>query len=73
MEWSLSSNAPCFDIGFRTADEPSWRDCPWVVLSPPDLWSLAVMTMADVRIDEVLRHRVKPMRGFQLLSFVRRT
>jgi len=27
------------------------------------------MTMADVRIDEVLRHRVKPMRGFQLLSF----
>jgi SAM-dependent methyltransferase len=31
-----------------------------------------VMAAVDVRIDEVLRHRVKPMRGFQLLSFVRR-
>jgi SAM-dependent methyltransferase len=32
-----------------------------------------VMAAVDVRIDEVLRHRVKPMRGFQLLSFVRRS
>ena len=32
-----------------------------------------VMTMLDVRIDEFLRHRVRPMRGFQFLSFVRRT
>jgi hypothetical protein len=29
------------------------------------------MAAVDVRIDEVLRRRVKPMRGFQLLSFVR--
>jgi 2-polyprenyl-3-methyl-5-hydroxy-6-metoxy-1,4-benzoquinol methylase len=30
------------------------------------------MATVDVRVDEVLRHRVRPMRGFQLLSFVRR-
>jgi len=36
---------------------------------------LVARTMAavDVRIDQVLRHRVKPMRGFELLSFVRRS
>jgi len=31
------------------------------------------MATADVRIDEVLRHRVKQTRGFQLLNFVRRS
>lgn len=32
-----------------------------------------VMAPVDVWVDQVLRHRVKPMRGFQLLSFVRRS
>jgi 2-polyprenyl-3-methyl-5-hydroxy-6-metoxy-1,4-benzoquinol methylase len=31
------------------------------------------MAAVDVRIDEVLRYRVKPIRGFQLLRFVRRS
>jgi ubiquinone/menaquinone biosynthesis C-methylase UbiE len=29
------------------------------------------LAMVDVWVDEALRHRVKPIRGFQLLSFVR--
>jgi hypothetical protein len=29
------------------------------------------MATVDVRLDDMLRHRVKPIRGFQLLSFVR--